>query len=246
MQRSERVHAARRAGAQEAVFEGFHAIKHAIRFDADIAAVYAADLDSVLEQARTFATDTEAAMRSLLTHVSEEELSAMSKTSELPSVIALVVRPAAVPANVLAIATAPLIVLDEPRHPGNLGAVVRTAASTSLGGVISCGEHDPWQPAAIRGSQGLHAALPVAWMRTDEPLMTDRPVIGLDAGGPNCIPSAIPEHAIFVFGSERNGLSDAWRARCDQFISLPMREGVSSLNLAASVSAVSYLYRVCR
>ena len=49
---------------------------------------------------------------------------------------------------------------------------------------------------------------------------------------------------MLVFGTERAGLSDAMKARADRVVALPMREGVSSLNLATSVAAVLYAWRL--
>jgi tRNA G18 (ribose-2'-O)-methylase SpoU len=45
----------------------------------------------------------------------------------------------------------------------------------------------------------------------------------------------------WVFGTERDGLDPAVREACDRTASLPMRPGVSSLNLAVSVGVVLYL-----
>ena len=51
---------------------------------------------------------------------------------------------------------------------------------------------------------------------------------------------AAPRHAILAFGGERYGLSEALEARADARIRIPMRAGVSSLNLATAVAAVLY------
>ena len=54
----------------------------------------------------------------------------------------------------------------------------------------------------------------------------------------------MPERAILAFGTERHGLSDAILCRADLRLGIPMREGVSSLNLATAVAAVLYSGRV--
>lgn len=43
-----------------------------------------------------------------------------------------------------------------------------------------------------------------------------------------------------AFGTERGGLSDTLRARAARSVSIPMRAGVSSLNLATSVAIVLF------
>ena len=47
--------------------------------------------------------------------------------------------------------------------------------------------------------------------------------------------------SVLAFGTERDGLSDQLLAMADARVALPMRPGVSSLNLATAVSAVLYL-----
>jgi tRNA G18 (ribose-2'-O)-methylase SpoU len=49
---------------------------------------------------------------------------------------------------------------------------------------------------------------------------------------------------VLAFGSERRGLSAALAERADARVSIPMRAGVSSLNLATSVAAVLFAWRL--
>ena len=56
----------------------------------------------------------------------------------------------------------------------------------------------------------------------------------------------IPSACVLAFGTERSGLTDELRARADACVSLPMEPGVSSLNLATSVSVVLYAWRLSR
>ncbi len=50
---------------------------------------------------------------------------------------------------------------------------------------------------------------------------------------------------MLAFGTERQGLSPELLARADALLSIPMRPGVSSLNLATSVAAVLFAWRLC-
>jgi TrmH family RNA methyltransferase len=111
--------------------------------------------------------------------------------------------------------------------------------------VLTTGPHDPWHRSCLRGSAGLHFALPV--MRIEDlPQLDDRPLLALDPQGVALRPGSIPDDAILLFGSERRGLDDRWRRRAQRAFSLPMRPGVSSLNLATSVAAVLYRWRIDR
>ena len=69
----------------------------------------------------------------------------------------------------------------------------------------------------------------------------DRPLIALDPEGTTVAPGVIPPRALLAFGTERDGLTDELLAMADARVALPMRPGVSSLNLATAVSAVLYL-----
>ena len=93
---------------------------------------------------------------------------------------------------------------------------------------------DPWHPVAIRGAAGLQFALPVA--QVDGP-PGGRELIAIDPEGEE---RPAPKQAILAFGSERHGLSDELKAQADARIRIPMRAGVSSLNLATAVAAVLY------
>ena len=101
---------------------------------------------------------------------------------------------------------------------------------------ITTGTLDPWDPAALRGSAGLHYALPVARVEAVEP--RGRPLLAVDPEGEEL--GAIPARAVLAFGSERHGLSGELLARADGRLRIPMRPGVSSLNLATAVAAVLF------
>jgi TrmH family RNA methyltransferase len=129
-----------------------------------------------------------------------------------------------------------VVLLEDPRHLGNVGAVVRVAAAAGAAAVLTTGTRDPWEPAALRGSAGLHFALPVA--RVEAP-PDDRPLVAVDPGG-DPLGGALPADAVLAFGTERHGLSAALRARAEARVGIPMRSGVSSLNLATAVAVVLY------
>lgn len=205
--------------------EGFHAVKHALRFaPALVGEVTVQDVGRVRALAAQLAPDV---LAPLLARA------VVGPVGHHTGVAALARRPEPDRA-VLRARTGPLVLLDRPRHPGNVGAVIRVCAAASAAGVVVTGELDPWGPAVLRGSAGLHYALPV--LRAD-PADVAGPLVVLDAGGEN---AAVPPGAVLVVGSERDGVGSALRARADLVLALPMRPGVSSLNLATAVAAVLY------
>jgi TrmH family RNA methyltransferase len=135
-----------------------------------------------------------------------------------------------------------VVLLEQPRNMGNIGACIRVSAAAGAAGVITTGENDPWHPDAVRGAAGLHFALPVAKVESLPP--SDRPLLAIDPEGEELVPEQLPARAVLAFGTERHGLSSEVFERADGRISIPMREGVSSLNLATSVAIVLFAMRL--
>ncbi|HEV3093188.1 MAG TPA: TrmH family RNA methyltransferase [Solirubrobacteraceae bacterium] len=237
-----RFHAARRDG-DLVVLQGFHALKHALRFGAEVELVACSDAAQLDGLATGLAPDLGAAIQRLAVVLGAEAFKRLGPYVPHTGVVGIARRVHSDPAAVLAAPEpAPVVLLEDPRHLGNLGAVIRVAAAAQAAGVLTTGRQDPWDPVAVRGSAGLHFALPVA--RVAEPPVSDRPLLALDPGGVQLQPALVPARALLAFGTERAGLSDELLARADARLRLPMREGVSSLNLATSVAATLYALRL--
>jgi TrmH family RNA methyltransferase len=221
------------------VLEGLHAVKHAIRFGARLLGLWSDAPADVLEQARALAPDIVPALGQRLETVSSETFRAFVARPPDTRLIGVAARPRYAET---ATGNGPIVLLDRPRHPGNLGAVIRVAAAADAAAVWSLGGVDPWSAAVLRGAAGLHFALPV--LAIDAMLASDRPRIALHAEGEPLETAELPGDAILLFGSERTGLAAGLRAAADRQIAIPMRPGVSSLNLATAVAVV--LYTLCR
>ena len=209
--------------------EGFHTVKHALRFAPHLVAdVRVRDLDGARSLADRLAPDiTEALLsRAVVTEVVHH--TGVEATGELPPE----------DTGVLLQRRAPLVLLDRPRSPGNAGAVIRVAAAAGASGVAMIGTLDPWHPSVLRGSAGLHYALPVLRV---EPRDVEGTVVVLDADGDPDL--ALSDDAVLVVGSERAGVGTELRDRATLVLALPMRPGVSSLNLATAVAAALYRRR---
>jgi TrmH family RNA methyltransferase len=220
-----------------AVLEGFHALKHAIRFGAEITGATTHDRDGVLKLAAELAPDITATLERMLDTVPESVFNKLVFPPVATTVLALARRPDADLDAVLS-APGPLVFLERPNHLGNIGAVVRVAAAAGAAGVLTSGTRDPWHPAALRGSAGLHFAVPV--LRVSELPDTDRPLVALDPAGTPISDVSIPDRPVFAFGGERHGLSAEILARSELRIRIPMQPGVSSLNLATAAAIVLF------
>ncbi len=228
-----------RSDPETAVLEGFHPLKHALRFGAEVRQALSPDPDEVRALAGELAPDVAGPVDALLTEVPEELFGELVPRPPGSGVVALARRPPVPAREALEDpAPAPVVLLERPTHLGNLGAAVRVAAAAGAAGVLATGPHDPWHPSALRGSAGLHWALPVA--AVEELPETGRPLVAVDPGGDPPGGGPLPERALLAFGSERRGLRPATLERADRRIRIPMRAGVSSLNLATSVAAVLY------
>jgi TrmH family RNA methyltransferase len=207
--------------------DGVHCVKHAVRFGAAVELLVTADRDAALRLAGALAPD-------VVDRIAAAEPVDPGLPSRLPGVrpgselVGFARRPPA------ARPTGPTVLLDNPRNPGNVGAVVRVAAGFGAA-VRSTGSIDPWHPAVVRAAAGLHFATSV-----ERGAELAGPLIAFDPAGEDLRGVVLPERAVLAFGAERHGLSAAVRERADRLVAIPMRERVSSYNLATSVAVGLY------
>jgi len=195
-----------------------------------------------LRLAEGLAPDLADSLTSRTAPVSAEALAELVPQAPRTGVVAIAARPQVDLAAALAAPRPePIVLLEDPRTMGNMGACVRVAAAADATAVLTTGPNDPWHPDALRAAAGLHFALPV--VAVAEPPDGDRPLVAIDPGGEDLRPGALPPRAILAFGTERYGLSDELLARADDRLGIPMRAGVSSLNLATAVAAVLFAVR---
>ncbi|MDQ0991924.1 RNA methyltransferase [Streptomyces sp. V3I7] len=223
------------------LLDGFHALKHALRFGAEVPVAVATDRRAALALADELAPDVRDTLDALLTEVPEAAYASLVPRPHPTGVAALAVRPSRA-ANLERLThtprTAPVVVLDNPRNLGNAGAVIRLAAGFGATGVVTTGTLDPWHPTVVRGGAGLHFATAVERLAVDE--LPAGPLFALDPEGEDIRGTKLPDDAVLAFGSERSGLSGELRARADHLVALPMRPQVSSYNLATSVAMTLY------
>ncbi len=227
-----------RADKTLVVIEGVQALKHAVRFNAEVLHVVTSDTRELSGYLEELAPDTK---QIILKHVMEVDSSVFSKLSPQPP-----------RTNVIAVAkrrqyrfdeieqTKKIVFLEDPRDLENIGAVIRVSAAADVGAVCISGPADIWHPAVIRGAAGLHFALPVLSTKLSQLIASERQIVALDPTGINIDQVEIKSDALLIFGTERHGISQGLLKKSDVITSLPMRKGVSSLNLATSVAATLF------
>ena len=227
------------------VMDGLHAVKHGLRFGAETLEMVSPDVDAALRLATEVAPDIRPRLSAELAQVTDSDFQRLSPVPPDTGVIAIVRRPPVSAADVLGgTADSPVVLLENPRNPFNIGAAVRVAAAAGAAGLLVTGQQDPWRPAAIVAAAGLQFALPVA--RADgipgvgpEPVGW-RQIIAIDPQGEAMPWGDVPPGAILAFGTERRGASQELLALASRRLSIPMTPGVSSLNLATSVAVTLY------
>ena len=231
-----------------AVLEGFHPLKHAIRFGAHLELAVGVNLDELKELGKLYGPDIASVLESLVELVSKDVFHQLAPVTPPTGVIGIAQRPATSLEEMLSNpgsappSPAPIVLLENPRNMLNIGAAIRVAAAAGAAGVITTGKQDPWHPAALIASAGLHYALPVA--RVEVLPASQRPLVVIDPEGEPLRSGLIPARSILAFGAERRGVSGSLMASAYQTVSIPMCDGVSSLNLAAAVAVVLYNLRL--
>jgi len=131
--------------------------------------------------------------------------------------------------------------------PGNLGALLRTAAGSGIAGVLlaNC-QTDIYNPHCIRNSLGGVFSLPIAVATTEE--------IGAYLSKKKCPilaatlhPKAKPYHQLpytppcaIAVGNEAEGLSDQLTQLAQHQIVLPMQAPIDSLNVSVAAGILLY------
>jgi len=130
--------------------------------------------------------------------------------------------------------SAPCIYLHGVGDPGNVGAIVRTAAAL-LGSPVVLGPDcaDPFSPKAVRASMGSIFAQPPVRAEVGE---TPAPRAALVAHGGEGL-DALAGAETLCLGAEREGLPDEVLSECATQVTIPLRHGgAESLNVAAAAA----------
>lgn len=225
------------------VIEGFHPLKHAIRFGAELVEAVSPDLYELAVLLAEYAPDLGDEIIGQVSAVDDDVFERLGPVKPPTGVMAIARRPVVDLAGLLDdSAPAPVVLLENPRNLFNIGAAVRAAAAAGAAGVVNTGNLDPWKPAALTSGVGLQFALPVT--NSEELPLCGRPLVAVDLGGDALPVFHIPDRALLAFGTERQGLSEELLGVADHRVSIPMENGVSSLNLATSVAVILYHWKL--
>ena len=146
------------------------------------------------------------------------------------------------PKNCLVAPSESCLFLDGVADPANVGAVIRTAVAAGYKTVyMSEDSADPFSPKAVRASMsGIFRVEIVRASREELLSLVNLPVVVADMNGENLFEFNCPKDFCLVIGNEGHGVSETLRERADKTVSIPMQNGMESLNAAVSAGLLMY------
>ncbi len=141
-----------------------------------------------------------------------------------------------------------IIALDGINNPQNLGMIIRSCVAGEIDAIILPTKGSTQiSPLVIKASVGTVFKLPI--IKTDnltKTLLSFRDdgadIYTLDAKAPKSYKDEnYSSKVIFVLGNESNGVSPNITKLSDKSISIPMRRGVESLNIAVTASLLAFM-----
>ncbi len=129
--------------------------------------------------------------------------------------------------------TSPCLYLHGVGDPGNVGTIIRTVDAL-IGGSVVLGPEcaDPYSPKAVRATMGSIFSRPPAAAGVEA---TRGPRAALVAHGGEGLDALVGTGTICL-GAEREGLPDEVIAQCNTRVTIPLRGGAESLNVAAAAA----------
>jgi len=143
-----------------------------------------------------------------------------------------------------------IVICDELEDPHNLGAILRTAETAGVHGIIVPKRRSASLSYAVgKASAGAVEYVPVARVSNIASTIDDLKekglwIYGAEPGGKNWCEQDFSGPVVLVIGSEGQGLGRLIKEKCDFIVSLPMKGQINSLN--ASVAAGILMFEAAR
>lgn len=144
-----------------------------------------------------------------------------------------------------------IVVLDEIKDVHNLGAIARSAHAAGAYGIIVPERNSaPISPASVKISAGVLSHIPVAVAPNLKQSLEYAKqegfwVVGTKMKADKLYSDNLYDRPIcLVIGGEEKGMRPSVESKCDTTVSIPLKNGVESLN--ASVAAAIILFEIAR
>jgi len=143
-----------------------------------------------------------------------------------------------------------ILLLDEIEDPHNFGAILRTAAASGMDAVIVPKHRQaPVSAAVFKTSAGTAGRIPIVRaVNLNQAILKLKDnkfwIAGLDMNGDSLLwEQTFDVPMAFVIGNEGRGMRQKTSEHCDFLLSIPMYNGVESLNASVSAALVCYEWR---
>ena len=155
------------------------------------------------------------------------------------------------PQGVLAVAVKPNLPLSAPNgaslfldgvsDPGNVGAIIRTAAASGYKDIYLANSADAYSPKSVRASMsGIYKVNVYSGDKDQLLKVINQPIVIADMNGCSVFDCKPMQNFCLVIGNEAHGVSKELRDLAQVTVSIPMQNDMESLN--ASVSAGILMY----
>lgn len=139
-----------------------------------------------------------------------------------------------------------VLLLDRIQDPHNFGAIIRTAVASGVDFIVIPKDRSvKVTPAVVKVSAGYVFRIPIVVVtnmaRTID-FLKDRGIwiYAASAGGKTYYEADLKKPVGIVLGNEGKGIRRLVLEKCDGVISIPMKNGVESLNVAVSAGIIMY------
>lgn len=138
-----------------------------------------------------------------------------------------------------------VLILDNIRYTQNIGALLRTGYACGVScAIVSKRKSSHLTDAVMRTSMGASERVPIVQMNLFAAVKELKDagvrIIGVHMAGKSYYDENLKGDIAFIVGSEDIGISRSMLSRCDHLVSIPMQEGLDSLNVSAAGAVVMY------
>jgi len=139
-----------------------------------------------------------------------------------------------------------LIALDGIQNPQNLGMIIRSCAASNIDGIILPKKSSAKiSPLVMKASAGTLFKIPIYFCHSLEdilPKLNATKIYALSSHAKESIYDVKEgSKSIYVLGNESEGISKEIQELCNDSISIPMKRGVESLNVAVTAALIAFM-----
>ncbi len=133
------------------------------------------------------------------------------------------------------------LLIDGAQDPANVGAIIRCAAAAGYNQVYLADCADAYSPKAVRASMsGIFKVNVMYGSREELVEVIDKPIIIADMNGQNVFEVKLQNEFCLVIGNEGHGVSSLVKEKATLTVSIPMQNGMESLNAGVSAGILMY------